>query len=600
MNPSKSQSLELRVIDGCTTIEPETPLQSIALTFSGGGFRAASFSLGVLSYLHRIPFQNKSLLQKVRFITSTSGGSITNAGYVSSLYTNPQHSFPSFYQELREKMEGEQLLQEAFGILRDKRNWTESGEFLDEKGSKIIIKKKRNLINAFAKAYDKMLFDHVTLGEIADANHEKVKPHLEKVCFNTTEFNNGINFYFQINAHRHHVLRNGNGYLKFSNNNTAGRLKLSDVVAASSCFPSGFEPILYPNDFVHAGNTNVNEMLEGLEYEHNNPLDIATVKNKTFALMDGGICDNMGLRAVQMEDSRRLSGKAGNRKTEHHPFDLILSCDVSSYFNDPYQEPNSSSGNVLRFLTIQRLINICKYSNVLLLACIASILLNLAPIAGYLLLIPSFILSMLYWTGYAKLKKAKKGNKGSMAVAFRYLDYFLRLPLNKLVPMVNERLKSSLMLVSDLFLKQIRRGQYEHLLSKPIMKNRALVCLIYEFSSAHAARRLKNLEDVDADWWNGMKPELMPSKAVQQLVDEARTMGTTLWFDEEQKEKKDKVIAAGQLTACYNLIKHICRLESLHERYKLDTDLQELKQGLLNDWKRFQQNPCFMIDNLNA
>ncbi len=94
-----------------------------------------------------------------------------------------------------------------------------------------------------------------------------------------------------------------------------------------------------------------------------------------------------------------------------------------------------------------------------------------------------------------------------MAVAFRYLDYFLRLPLNKLVPMVNERLKSSLMLVSDLFLKQIRRGQYEHLLSKPIMKNRALVCLIYEFSSAHEVRRLKNLEDVDAGWWEQMKPD---------------------------------------------------------------------------------------------
>ena len=497
-------------------------------------------------------------------------------------------------------MEGEQLLQEAFGILRDKKSWTESGEYLDEKGNKTIIKKKRNLINAFAKAYDKIFFDHLTLGGIADANHEKIKPHLEKICFNTTEFNNGINFYFQINMHRHHVLRNGNGYLKFSNNHTAGRIKLSDVVAASSCFPSGFEPILYPNDFVHEGNTNVNEMLEGLEYEHNNPLEIDAVKNKTFALMDGGICDNMGLRAVQMEDSRRLNGKAGNKKTEHHPFDLILSCDVSSYFNDPYQEANGSTGKLLRLLTIQRLIDICKYSNILLLACIASVVLNIAPIAGYLLLIPSFALSLLYWTGYVKLKKAKKENKGSMAVAFRYLDYFLRLPLNKLAPMVNERLKSSLMLVSDLFLKQIRRGQYEHLLSKPIMKNRALVCLIYEFSSAHAARRLKNLEDVDADWWHSMKPELMPSKAVQELVDEARTMGTTLWFDEEQKEKKDKVIAAGQLTACYNLIKHICRLESLHERYKQDASLQELKQGLLTDWKRFQQNPCFMIDNLTA
>jgi hypothetical protein len=187
-----------------------------------------------------------------------------------------------------------------------------------------------------------------------------------------------------------------------------------------------------------------------------------------------------------------------------------------------------------------------------------------------------------------------------MDVPFRYLDYFLRLPLSKLVPMVNERMKSSLMLVSDLFLKQIRRGQYEHLLSKPVMKNRALVCLIYEFSSAHEARRLKNLEDTDAGWWESMKPILMPSKAMQQLVDEARAMGTTLWFDEAQKDKRDKVIAAGQLTACYNLIKHICRLETLHERYKKDEDLQALKQGLLNDWLRFQQDPRFMIDNLTA
>lgn len=577
----------------------EVPLQSIALTFSGGGFRAASFSLGVLAYLHRIQFENNSLLQKVRFITSTSGGSITNAGYVCSLYTNPQHEFNNFYQNLRQEMEGEKLMQEAFDILRDKKAWTESGKFTDAQGNTTLIKKKRNLINAFAKAYDNILFRKVTLGQIADACHDKTKPHLEKVCFNTTEFNNGINFYFQVNAHRHHVLRNGNGYLKFNNNDTAGRLKLSDVVAASSCFPSGFEPILYPNDFVHEQNDDVNALLTGLDYQHNNPLNLADVQNKAFALMDGGICDNMGLRSVQMEDSRRLNGKASGKHADH-PFDLILSCDVSSYFNAPYQEKNGSKGKLLQLLTIQRLINVCKYANLVLLLSIASIVLNMAPIAGYLLLLPSLGLSALYWIGYTKLYKAHQKKKGSITVAFRYLDYFLRLPLNKLIPMINERLKSSLMLVSDLFLKQIRRGQYEHLLSKPAMKNRALVCLIYEFSTAHEERRLKNLEDVDANWWHSMKPVLMPSPVMQALVDDARTMGTTLWFAEEQKEKRDKVIAAGQLTACYNLIKHICRLETLHEDVKQTPALQTLKQELLRDWHRFQQDPCFMIDNLTA
>ncbi len=94
-----------------------------------------------------------------------------------------------------------------------------------------------------------------------------------------------------------------------------------------------------------------------------------------------------------------------------HPFDLILSCDVSSYFNEPYQEKNSSPGAVLKLLTIQRLIDVCKYSNLLLLACIASIALNIAPIAGYLLLIPSLALSLLYWTGYVQTQKAQKRTK---------------------------------------------------------------------------------------------------------------------------------------------------------------------------------------------
>ncbi|NML23484.1 patatin-like phospholipase family protein [Pseudoflavitalea sp. G-6-1-2] len=601
MNPVTSQPELIKVIDDCTPIEPHAPLQNIALTFSGGGFRAASFSLGVLSYLFRIQFQDKPLLEKVKFITSTSGGSITNGFYVSSLYLNPQHSFLEFYQQLRKEMEGEKLLQEAFSTLRNKKAWTENGSFKDASGNIHIVHKKRNLINAFAKSYDKILFNHATLGAIADAHRGANKPHLEKVCFNTTEFNNGINFYFQINTHQHFVYRNGNGYLKLSKSETAKKLKLSDVVAASSCFPSGFEPLLYPNDFVHENNRDLNELFEGLDFSHNNPLDLDDVNKKAFALMDGGICDNMGLRAVQLEDSRRLNANPTNGKAaRNQPFDLILSCDVSSYFNNPYKEKNGSHGGILSFLTIQRLINVCKYANILLLACIASIVLKLAPVAGYLLLIPSLALSAVYWFGFVKLKRAAKKSGGSAAVAFKYLDYFLRLPLSKLMPMVKERLSSSLMLVSDLFLKQIRRAQYENLLSKPVMKNRAQVCLIYEFSSAHEARRLRNLEDRDKKWWDEMKETLMPSPAMQQLVDEARTMGTTLWFDESSKDKRDKVIASGQLTACYNLIKHIMRLETLHHRYKHDADLQKLKQELLHDWHRFQQDPCFMINNLTA
>ena len=46
-------------------VVPQHPLQHIALCMSGGGFRAAGFSLGVLSYFKRIKYHDKPLLDSV-------------------------------------------------------------------------------------------------------------------------------------------------------------------------------------------------------------------------------------------------------------------------------------------------------------------------------------------------------------------------------------------------------------------------------------------------------------------------------------------------------------------------------------------------------
>ena len=45
-------------------------LENIALSFSGGGFRAAAFTLGCVSYLNDVPYKAQPLLHKVRFISS--------------------------------------------------------------------------------------------------------------------------------------------------------------------------------------------------------------------------------------------------------------------------------------------------------------------------------------------------------------------------------------------------------------------------------------------------------------------------------------------------------------------------------------------------
>lgn len=67
-----------------------TPLENIALTFSGGGFRAAAFSLGTLSYLHNLKIvmtgMELSLLDNVSYIASTSGAVLPML-YIPRIYT---------------------------------------------------------------------------------------------------------------------------------------------------------------------------------------------------------------------------------------------------------------------------------------------------------------------------------------------------------------------------------------------------------------------------------------------------------------------------------------------------------------------------------
>src|SRR5882762_2566504 len=89
-------------------------LQNIALSFSGGGYRAAAFTLGCVAYLNRQSYGTDSLLTKVKFISSASGGSITNLVLCSMLREGA--TFEEIYKHLAEQLKGCTLVDEVFKI----------------------------------------------------------------------------------------------------------------------------------------------------------------------------------------------------------------------------------------------------------------------------------------------------------------------------------------------------------------------------------------------------------------------------------------------------------------------------------------------------
>jgi hypothetical protein len=307
----------------------DKPFDNIAIAFSGGGFRAAGFALGTLCYLERIGLTNQ-----INYLSSASGGTITNLLYTSCLKQGIP--FNAFYAKALAALDGEQLLTAVLTLLNDDKQWPEPGSG-----------KERNLINSFARVYDsKLLFNGQTLSVFWNDSRKGLE-----ICANTTEFYRGLSFRFQTDGIDSSKVLNGNFYLHFDGNEhveTLKKIKLADVLAASSCFPAGFEPMCYPCDFSH-NDLSIDELKRGMLYtgydEIQHPLSFIPPPYEhdpkqqnhidSFGFMDGGITDNQGLASLMLADSKRRFDPNPNAS----PFDLMIITDVASYFMDSYVAP---------------------------------------------------------------------------------------------------------------------------------------------------------------------------------------------------------------------------------------------------------------------
>jgi len=560
-----------------------TPFDNIGLAFSGGGYRAAAFSLGTLAYLNELQQHDTDktpLLRNVTYMSSASGGTIATTTY--ALHSTVSKDFNAYYKSLVNNLVGVSLLEEVFKKLNNDAVW------------KARPDKKRNFINAFALAYDDLLFGNYTL-------------HLE--------------------------------------DGSKNMLKLADILAASSCFPAGFEPIVFPGDFLYKG-LELNTVLQDLRiqlqevkwselddlYGHDNadvqkiagsfppPKDVEAMAkalqklpiDQSFetAFMDGGITDNQGLESIMRANERREKHGTGFK-----PFDLMMVNDVASHYMDPYTP--SVKKNYYRGIMGLSVITIMIICGVLICGAgyglwhnfvhhsprIRSKLITIF-LSGFVIVPVLVILLILRIKHYisGKLKNGKGLNltkNFSEEIVQRMFRHFGKTQIGIIIQMLTDRFTSVLTLNYDVFLKRVRQLLYQQFMDQGRNIFRLKTNHIYDLSFSNDRNRRQN----------DIAPA--PSAAMQAVAQHAFEMTTTLWFDTADQKgcTEASIIACGQFTTCYNLLEYIARMKrdtdyynnKLNDTYR--KKIEHLEQQINTHYAQFQKDPLWlynaMIDRCN-
>ncbi len=243
------------------------------LTFSGGGTRAAAFSYGVLEELKRtevtIDGKKRRLLDEVDGISSVSGGSFS-AGYYGLFGDRIFEDFET--QFLKKNIEDALAIQTFLNPL----NWVRlSSPYFDRS-------------DLAAEYYDKHLFNGGRFGDIAQRKGPMI-------LMNATDMVSGIRVGFSPETF---------GMIC----SDLSRFPVARAAAASSAVPMLLSPITLRN---YAGSCDYKmpEVMEKTLREHDTSTwqfhqvnDIRPYldaeKRPFIHLVDGGVADNLGLRAL--------------------------------------------------------------------------------------------------------------------------------------------------------------------------------------------------------------------------------------------------------------------------------------------------------------
>lgn len=536
------------------------PLHKIGLCFSGGGYRAAAFSLGVLAYLDRLPFVKGKLLDHVTAISTVSGGTLTGATYALSVAR--QQAFTDFYRDFYRFLDEDKLLERAKAIMLDNAYWRRTS-------------KRRTMINAFAQAYEDLLVQ----GSFGDLDVLQKSSSLKYICVNATEFSFGLTFRFQNTG------AFGNHFLKSRKLNAIkDQVRIADAIASSSCFPVGFEPLLFPDDYFPDHQDEGYKALKELP-----------VFSTGVGIMDGGIVDNQGIGSMVKIDQSQKEGL---------PLDLIVVNDVGSFAMPPWEAAaerptNSLTGSLKNYLS--KITDYFKLKPIYWLSLVLGLFLlgvslfksdfpSWLSIAGGYLAGIGTVLTLLgivgtLWSITIQQKAVRLLKANVPQVLWDDLDSLQKLDVSVIQRMLLERISSSFTMINYIFIRQLRRLNYELLFSKDHYKNRRISTTIYQLTE------VKSTLDTMEERENKQQciseiPNLGKIKKAARIASE---MPTTLWWNPEDRkaQRLDYIIACGQFTTCFNLITYIEKLPLDMKNHDTDMLLAFLKA----DWEQFKKNP---------
>jgi predicted acylesterase/phospholipase RssA len=227
----------------------EQPARRLALSLSGGGFRATLFHLGVIRFL----FESK-LLENVRWVGGVSGGSIMAAHLVLywGRYAGDRGGFDQASQQLlkfiRSDMRGRILRRWLLAWIGPVR---------------LLARGKFTLARLLQNEYDR-LFSGATLGDFGKAG-----PDAPQVFLYATSMSTGADCKFGRSGFMWHEEADSD-----ESSVKAPHLPIAYAVAASSAFPPLFPPVKISNLELGCG-----------EREFRSP----------HLLTDGGVYDNLGI-----------------------------------------------------------------------------------------------------------------------------------------------------------------------------------------------------------------------------------------------------------------------------------------------------------------